>query len=502
MSHSSSVVRPSSPLTAALASLLVIGAVVGPLLFIGVAYRETTLGLYTLGGILALLLAGAIFVRPELGTYVLIVTVFTNISTALTNQGSPSINKPLVGLIFVSVLATRLWHRPGALRLKRLEWLMVAYLGVLLLSTFVAHERTTAAEQAVDFAKDFVILLCIVYSLDSERGWKRAVWLTIATAVFLSLLTIYQVVTGHYQQTFLGLATNSLEEVAAEVAQVRHSGPVGDPNFYAQILVAVIPLALYRAMDEKKLILRLVAAVSVIIILFAMMNTYSRGAFLALAGILALIAIERRIRVSHFLTLAGLGLVVLQLLPAGYTERLSSLVELSSEQQSFVYEEESFRGRLSEILSGLQMFATHPLLGVGVGNYEYNYQDYASRLGLEGRTTTRQAHSLYVETAAETGLFGLLALGGIFTAFFLGLRQAARPAAGASQATTPLPHDWRVWLISLQMSVLAYLMSSVFLHGDYIRYLWLLVALGASAVHLTERFWQRSVAQRARRWPW
>jgi hypothetical protein len=34
------------------------------------------------------------------------------------------------------------------------------------------------------------------------------------------------------------------------------------------------------------------------------------------------------------------------------------------------------------------------------------------------------------------------------------------------------------------MSILAYLTSSIFLHGDYLRYLWLLVALGIAMIHL------------------
>jgi hypothetical protein len=34
--------------------------------------------------------------------------------------------------------------------------------------------------------------------------------------------------------------------------------------------------------------------------------------------------------------------------------------------------------------------------------------------------------------------------------------------------------------------VIAYLTSSIFLHGDYIRYLWLFVALGVAMIHLSD----------------
>lgn len=37
------------------------------------------------------------------------------------------------------------------------------------------------------------------------------------------------------------------------------------------------------------------------------------------------------------------------------------------------------------------------------------------------------------------------------------------------------------------MAITSYLVSSIFLHGDYIRFLFFLVALGAAAIHLTDR---------------
>ena len=125
---------------------------------------------------------------------------------------------------------------------------------------------------------------------------------------------------------------------------------------------------------------------------------------MALVLVLGLIALERRISPAFLLGGAAAVLLLLPFLPGNYVERMRSLVTLGSSAETAVYQESSFRGRTSEYVSGLLMFADHPLLGVGIKNYPINYQTYSSRLGLDSRTEERDAHSLYIEALAENGL--------------------------------------------------------------------------------------------------
>lgn len=462
-------------LQANLISLLVVGLIMGGLL-IGILNRDSNLGLYLVGGIAAAGLVGLVFLLPQLGTYVLTVTIFTNISSILSDQGLPGINKPLVALTFVAVMAAYFLTARQTIRLKGVEWFMLALGGVWLASYFVAQDGSASVEQIVEFSKNFVILLVVVYSLNSQSSWKQVIWLIILSTTFLAALGAFQVITGNYDQTFWQLAV-----VTPDVTQMRLSGSVGDPNFHGQILAAVLPLAIYRVLDDKNPMLKVVAVGAVLLLVFAIVNTYSRGAFLAMMVTLVLIAIERRIKISLIILVLIITGVIIQFLPAGYTQRLETLSIFTSDETT-IHSEGSFRGRTSEMLSAQSMFADHPLLGVGVGNYEINYQDYAGRLGLEQRTENRQAHSLYLEVAAETGIFGILTFAGLFTVLLVGLTQARRHVQRLNQDT-----DWATWLMSLQMAITSYLMSSIFLHGDFIRFLFFLVALGAAAIHLTDR---------------
>jgi O-antigen ligase len=53
------------------------------------------------------------------------------------------------------------------------------------------------------------------------------------------------------------------------------------------------------------------------------------------------------------------------------------------------------------------MFEDHPLLGVGVGNFNSRYPDYFVRS--EFRVSQGHAHNIYIQMLAETGLAGLTA---------------------------------------------------------------------------------------------
>lgn len=466
-----------SPGLITLFSLALAAGITLALLLALTGYHDQKLGLMILGGLLAVCMGLAILRWPQLGTYVLVVTICTNMSTVFTDRGLPSINKPLVGLIFVGLLLNRLLTRRPLPRFGFLEWGMVAYGCVWVASGFVARHQWLVMSGVTDFAKDFVILVCIVAALEEPRHWRRALWLVLWSVTALAAMGSYQVLTGNYGQTFFGFAGSSNEQVLSGVLGVRLIGPLSDPNFYGLILVAVLPLAVYRLLDETRLLYRLAAAGAALTILFAIVNTYSRGALVALFLSAVFLLWERRVRPASLLFIGLAGLLLWVIMPASSTQRLRNFTNVLS-GTSNVLDESSLRGRASEFISGLMMFADHPILGVGLGNYPGQYQTYASELGLEYRAKPREAHSLYVEVLAETGLLGLTAFSLLFGGLLLRLNRLRRSLLQQQDAQAA------VWITSFLLCVITYLLCSIFLHGDYIRYLWLLVSLAAAAIHL------------------
>ncbi|WP_028059689.1 O-antigen ligase family protein [Candidatus Solirubrobacter pratensis] len=102
--------------------------------------------------------------------------------------------------------------------------------------------------------------------------------------------------------------------------------------------------------------------------------------------------------------------------------------------------------------AGLGTFADHPLKGVGSGGYRVEWlqrRDFAE--------TVRDAHSLYVETAAELGIVGLLALAALFGGVAAAVRHEA--VAGAALAAwavhAGVDWDWEMPALTLVAVLLA-----------------------------------------------
>ena len=441
-----------------------------------VADPGESVGTYALLGLMGVALVMAIIINPSLGAYVLIGAVFSNVSRQLSDQGLPGVIKPLVVVVFAAIFVRNYYvggiplNRP---RTSRVEIILLTYLLAVAASFLVASDRDLALERVIDLGKDIVIIYCIVFSLRNLKDWETAIYLIVLVTAGLSLLGLYQVVTGNYSQDFFGFARIGVEN--------RLGGPINEPNMWGQVLVAVIPLAIFRFMRETSS-RKWVYAVSLLILLAELLNTYSRGAYLAMLFGFFLIAFFFT-RFNPILIFSGVAAIVLLLpfLPAQYMARLETISFLAPNTQNGVYQESSFRGRASEIQTGLVMFAAHPILGVGAANYPVNYQKYTQLIGLEIRSEDREAHSLYVEVLAETGVIGAAAFLGIIFMIFQALARIK-----ADVMASVAHQKWISHISALQVSLMSYLFAALFLHGAYIRFFWILLALAMTLITLLD----------------
>jgi putative inorganic carbon (HCO3(-)) transporter len=447
-----------------------------------IGHPDVQLGLYITGALLGIGLVMAIYIKPSLGSDVLIFAVFTNISRAFTDNGLPSVIKPLVAIVVLAIVVrymngARMPAGRGKTRI--IESYLFFFLMVTAASYLAAEDKDRALEAIVDLAKDIAIVYCIIFVLRHPNTWKQSAWIVMIVTAILCLLGAYQVLTGNYSQEFFGLGA-VVADIGEDSSTYRISGPIKEPNIWAQIVVAVIPLAIYRILYERSVKVKLFAAALLVALLFGVLNSYSRGSYLALGILLMIIMLRQRTHPLVWFGGVAVVLLVLPFLPASYMARFETLSILSSGGKDGVYQEASFRGRASKMLTGLHMFADRPVLGVGAANYPNNYQDYATEVGLEQTSLEQKPHSLYIQILAETGIFGLAAFVGFCIFLFLGLSRTR-----ASIEHLPVYKDWFPWISAIQLSFLSYLITSTVLHGDYLRFLWIFAGLGISAIQLT-----------------
>ncbi len=434
----------------------------------------------TAAAIAGVIVAILTIMRPDLGLLAFIFATYTRLSDVLIEyHGAPSIAKPLVALLIAAILVRWALYQEQPQGWIRPTVLMGVYGLVIFTSLLYASDFWVAREALSDFIKDAIITVIIVVLMQNIATLRGAVWMLLLAGILMGSISVYQFLTNDWDNAFWGFGQAPVLNLVGTTEGGRVGGPIGDPNFFAQIMLVIIPLAVMRAGAEKSVPLRLLALWAFAVCILTVIFSYSRGAFVALLIMLAAMAIFRPPRPIEVALVLVIGAGLLRLIPATYTERLLSVADLFS-GQSDVRSEVSFRGRASELLVGVQMFADHPVFGVGVGNYPTLYQDYSRRIGYDPRTEAREPHNLYLEVAAENGMAGILIFSAILWSVFscLGRSRLALLKAGL--------HTEGDLVASLTIAMIGYLSAAFFIHGAYPRFFYLLIGMALSLPQITK----------------
>jgi putative inorganic carbon (hco3(-)) transporter len=468
-----------------------------------------------------LLLAGAVplLLWPESATLLMVFLLYTNIPVlAYKYHGVPQAVAGAFILLLLIPLGHHLLVRRERARVDAGFCLMVLFLVVLLAAAIGARGPQVATKHIQTYLLEGVLLYWLVINTVRDLpSVRRVVWTLLAAGGLLGGLSLYQEVTGDFQQQFGGLAHRNYEFLVldrqveanpddAELRELRASirddrskraeGPMDEPNAYAQIMLVLLPLAffIYRSGGSRRE--RILAAAAGALILGGVLVSYSRGAFVALVLIILLAAQLRWIRRAHLLACA---LALAALIPLVASEALVSRITSITtavdvlQGSSAVQADAAIQGRATEMMAGFQAFLDHPVLGVGPGQYapfySVEYHQKNPRFKFKDLRITRRAHSLYLEIAAEVGLVGLTVFLSIFFVMMRGLWRVHSRRTGERDVLADLAVG--VWL-----SLCAYLLTGIFLHLMYERYLWILMALAGAALHVIRS--QEAVLRAAR----
>lgn len=457
------------------------GVVFGGLGIAILAASVATIGGWTLGLGAAAAAGLGLLVRPSAGGPLFAALLILNLpAIAVQYYGVP----PIVAggascILFVPVAATVIRGHPLLVRTAALPWLFL-YLLALIVSSIASTATSEAAANTLVFVEEGAILYFLVTSaIRTEVDLRRVIWTVVLAGGLLGAISISQEARHAYGDTYFGLAqtqTGAIRVTGGSSAdRPRLAGPIGETNRYAQVMLILLPLAMYLVGVERRRAPRLLALACSLAILAAIALTFSRGAIIVLAVLVVLMCVAGRLRWRTLIG-AGIGLsLIASAAVPGFAERVDSLrgiAGLIDTGDSTNAPDGAIVGRATSNLAAVGTFIDHPLIGVGPGVYYLDYSRlYANRLGLRYFAENRRAHNMYLEIAADTGLFGLAGFLAICGATLLALRRAQQIAArrkdraGADLAS------------ALFFAMLAFLGTGVFLHLSYERYFWFLIAL-------------------------
>ncbi len=250
-------------------------------------------------------------------------------------------------------------------------------------------------------------------------------------------------------------------------------GASGDPNYFTLTALVWLPLAFYLMMGPRPRWERLFCFGCLLVILLAVTLAASRGGFLGLmAGSLFIVSRAKR-RLRNLALMSAFLMPVVFLLPSSPVQRLLNPTES---------DRKASESRFMFWSAGMRMFASSPLMGVGVDRFFHNlpqYMDTGDRTWITDETYAI-AHNTYLQFAAEMGLLGLLPFLWLLFSTYRGLQKVARDALRSGSL---LLHQAAV---GMQAGLVGYAVSAFFVSG-LLRTFWVLIALSVALTCLQKR---------------
>ena len=425
----------------------------------------TVLVLGTIGGLL-------LFLRPAFGLYALAFAVpFGSLRELHLGALTIGASELLLLAIVVAWLAHMMAFRQVRLARTRLVWALLLYLGTLAVSLWPARDLLPALKEPAKWV-EFTLLYLFVASETKPAERRTLIAALLLAGTVQGALGIVQFVRQVGPPEFILLGK-----------YMRAHGTFAQPNPYGGYLGLLLPLAYAtvltswprRSVRTKgqpwPILFWGTAALAGVVMLAALIMSWSRGALLGLlagAGLVAL-ALGRRfwlVMATVVLLLFLLGPDSLLTKPTVALERVTEMAQyLGQDLTAIEITDENFAviERLAHWLAAWRMFERRPWLGVGAGQYATAYPSVALP---RWREPLGHAHNFYLNVLAEGGLVGLASYLIFMLAALVAVWRAARRERG-----------WQRGLALGALGMLGHLLVHSIFDNLYVHEMYLLVAM-------------------------
>ncbi len=247
-----------------------------------------------------------------------------------------------------------------------------------------------------------------------------------------------------------------------------------DPNDAAMLLVTGFPLMVYFALFGRRIWVRAASAAGGFLSLAAIVDTQSRGGFVALVAVIGFMIFLMK-GVKPILRVAVVAVVVLVSIPLAttdYWDRMQTIQELDDG-----YGASGVGGRRNIWGRAIEYTVANPLTGVGINQFsraEGQHPAIQERIEAGIGTKFSVAHSTWFQVMAETGIPGFL----LFVALWIAAFRMLRRIQGSPPRGSPLsPRELSALAGFLMAALIGALAAGSFLTHGFSSLIWGPVAL-------------------------
>jgi len=323
-----------------------------------------------------------------------------------------------------------------------------------------------------------LLLLMIVHGpIAVNNYWALMIFITMSLTfiVFIAISNVVNDDDKFKKMVSVWLAIHLFLAVVGIMKKgVGIGGFLADENDFCLALNMIIPFSFFFAVSEsgKK---RIFYILITCLFLFVVFLTNSRGGFVGLCttGIYCWLRSKNKMAVTVLVLF--LAIFTVSIAPKGYWERIDSITEEGT--TAGTGELRMYHWRIAWV-----MFLDNPIIGVGQGNYPWEFRKYEIKAGFEegirGRSLAgRAAHSIYFTILSELGIVGALLFLGMLYKNIKDLnyiKKISLKNKGKGPGVKLGKHYYIA--LALEGSLITYLVSSAFISTFYYPNFWILMA--------------------------
>ena len=286
----------------------------------------------------------------------------------------------------------------------------LSYLVALLSGT----AQTAFSDRSTWFWLGFGALMCMATVTSIWQGGSFAIvfpylrttlpFILLIPAVVFSTADLKKFVNviGLAGVTVILLGATSGDFRSGRLAMDTSSGSIGDSNDYAAHILLVLPAIAFLTFSKgRNLAVKIIGGVIMSLGLFQVLSTGSRGGLVSLiATMLYVLKVSSlRVRLGILLAIPLIVVLAIPFLPSESAVRLEGFFKKDTGESEAIA---STQARTALLMESLRATESHPLLGVGPGEFMDFQGKMARDRGEQGMW--HQSHNGYTQISSECGI--------------------------------------------------------------------------------------------------